>query len=135
MVTRWQTGSLFAVPWIKVIDASSGRETTDIGNPRIFTFCLVATVNQIACGGEMVSVRDGHAGSLLGEYGGTLGGPIQVVSWSPDGAFLAAGGPDNAVRIWEVKSGRREFVYDLHDVLGSRPRMVARSQVHCLRRG
>ena len=37
-----------------------------------------------------------------------------VVRFSPDGAKLAAGGADNAVRVYDIQSGKRELLIEQH---------------------
>ena len=36
----------------------------------------------------------------------TYGPQSQAVDWSPDGTYLATGGKDMRVSIWEIRSGR-----------------------------
>lgn len=42
----------------------------------------------------------------LGNYGGNWGGWAAPISFSPDGLRLAAGGGDNLVHVFEIKTGR-----------------------------
>jgi WD40 repeat protein len=43
-----------------------------------------------------------------------IGDVMLVVRFSPDGTRLAAGGADNAIRIYDVKSGKRELLIEQH---------------------
>jgi WD40 repeat protein len=41
-------------------------------------------------------------------------GDVWVVAWSPDGARLATGGPDETIRLWDPRTGRELLVLDGH---------------------
>jgi WD40 repeat protein len=43
-----------------------------------------------------------------------IGDVMLVVRFSPDGTRLAAGGADNAIRIYDLKSGKRELLIEQH---------------------
>lgn len=39
---------------------------------------------------------------------------VQAVAWSPDGKYLATGGRDKLVHVWDIASGNRIFTYSRH---------------------
>jgi WD40 repeat protein/serine/threonine protein kinase len=41
-------------------------------------------------------------------------GNVWVVAWSPDGARLATGGPDQTIRLWDPRTGRELLVLEGH---------------------
>ncbi len=54
----------------------------------------------------------GEAAQLMPQFGHN--GPIYGFDVSPDGAFLASGGSDNILRIWDIPSGRLLMTLEGH---------------------
>jgi WD40 repeat protein len=63
--------------------------------------------------GTMGEVRLSEVGSV-GKVLERIGDVMLVVRFSPDGTRLAAGGADNSIRIYDVKSGKRELLIEQH---------------------
>jgi hypothetical protein len=60
--------------------------------------------------GEVRLCEVGSPGKVLERIGDVM----LVVRFSPDGGRLAAGGADNAIRLYDVKSGKRELLIEQH---------------------
>ncbi len=55
-----------------------------------------------------VQVWDASTGKRLSTYWGHLeSSDIEVVAWSPNGKYLASGGTDNSVQVWEPTTGHQ----------------------------
>lgn len=66
--------------------------------------------------GTSGEVRLCDAGSTggVGKVLERIGDLMLAVRFSPDGSRIAAGGADNAIRIYDVKSGKRELLIEQH---------------------
>ncbi len=42
-------------------------------------------------------------------------GAVKAVQWSPDGKYIASGGMDGSVQVWDARAGRHLFSYNGHD--------------------
>jgi WD40 repeat protein len=63
---------------------------------------------------ETVQVWDASTGERILSYHGYFGS-VHVVTWSPDGRYLASlGGWDSTVQIWEASTGRHVLTYHGH---------------------
>jgi WD40 repeat protein len=40
---------------------------------------------------------------------------VKAVQWSPDGQYIASGGVDGSVQVWDARAGRHLFNYNGHD--------------------
>lgn len=102
--------------------AADGRLVSRIKGMAERTFGLAYSPD-----GKSLAVASGTPGSLgevrLIDTGNpTAGGKVLdriadvmlAVAFSPDGAKLAAGGADNAVRVYDVASGKRELLIEQH---------------------
>ena len=67
-------------------------------------------VPQLPLPNELRPFPTTHALSYFGHSG-----RVRCLAMSPDGQFMASGGEDKSVRVWEVDSGRCLRVYPLHD--------------------
>src|SRR4029077_4869779 len=73
----------------------------------------------VASGAELRTFNP--AGSGMSRYAGyAYGGMANVISYSPDGRYLASIVNNQSVRVWEVSSGK-----ELHDDAGHRGAVVA----------
>ena len=63
-----------------------------------------------ASSGAVVQALVGHTirGPRIG--GGNGYQPVNAVIWSPDGRFLATGGSDETIRVWDAATGQQQFV-------------------------
>jgi len=98
---------------VRIVDGTSGAKRTDMLGG-IYTFDWSPRSLQIATAGEKVRVWDALTGQMIRQFGTDTDGFARSISWSWDGAFLAVGGPDPVVRVWEARSARQVCVYDLH---------------------
>jgi WD40 repeat protein len=62
------------------------------------------TILKIVPGGTTLGIETVY-------YNSAEPGPIYTVSWSPDGIYLAFGGQDQTVQVWEALTGRHIFTY------------------------
>jgi len=51
-----------------------------------------------------------HRGSTLLSYSGHVDSVV-TLAWSPDGQWIASGGGDDTVQVWEAKTGKRRTTY------------------------
>jgi WD40 repeat protein len=72
---------------------------------------------EIAVAGEGIKIFDGRSGDQLRGWGTGEDPVIDVLSWSPDGRWLAFGGRDGVVHIRSARSGEETHVYDRHGAM------------------
>ena len=119
-------GSLAAACWpfedvVRIVDPSTGRVVRAIEGLRdgAFDSALSPRGDRIVVSFALISearVYDVRSGDLLFELRGH-DGPINAVSWSPDGRRIATAGDDMAVGVWEAETG--ELVTELLGHSGS----------------
>jgi WD40 repeat protein len=73
-------------------------------------------------GPDCVNIWDAASGKTIRTYQAhthaALPGPVNSLSWSPDGRYLASAAYDYTVRVWDVASGNLRFLYsDPHGFL------------------
>ena len=119
-------GSLVAACWsfddvVRIADPSSGRVVGTIEG--LHAFAVDAALSPrgdriVVSFGDIgeATVYDVRSGDLLFDLRGHEG-PINSVSWSPDGRRIATGGDDLAVRVWEADTG--ELVTEILGHTGS----------------
>lgn len=47
-------------------------------------------------------------------YSSQVTAPINTVAWSADGSYIASGGQDHTVRVWNAETGNEIYVYTGH---------------------
>ena len=60
-----------------------------------------------------VSIADAYQGVQIGKYEKHEDG-INAVVWSPDGKYIASGGKDKLVQVWEARTGKSLCTYTRH---------------------
>jgi WD40 repeat protein/DNA-binding SARP family transcriptional activator len=115
-------GSRLAALWpdgvVRVIDVATGDVTNELDGAGVLSIDLspdgerivkgyaffrepVATVVDVASDEELLTLRGDHL-------------DIGVVRWSPDGRWIATGGYEGAVGIWDGDTGEHRFTLSSH---------------------
>jgi serine/threonine protein kinase/WD40 repeat protein len=63
--------------------------------------------------GSLITVNDAETGREMGVWMGHTGN-VNMLAVSPDGRWLASGGEDRTIRIWEVATGRELARWEAH---------------------
>jgi WD40 repeat protein len=93
---------------LKLWDAGTGKLLHSLRPAtRVLGLAFAPEGNTLATAEESgtVNLRAGPDGKRLKRLTGH-DGPARAVSFSPDGAFLASGGDDWSVRLWQTKAGQ-----------------------------
>jgi eukaryotic-like serine/threonine-protein kinase len=63
-------------------------------------------------------VWDATTGAPLLAYAGQRNEVVRAVAWSPNGKYIASGGNDGSVQVWDARTGVRTVTYTVHQTPG-----------------
>jgi WD40 repeat protein len=103
-------GPVFERPYrVRLWDPATGKEVRRFGGYEIAIAALAFSPDgqSLAVAGDATVLYDVATGKRLRKFGGAA----RSLAFSPDGKLLAAGVARNAIRVWQVATGRvvREF--------------------------
>jgi WD40 repeat protein len=114
--------------WVRIYDVASWQNITTLDYPygvfalawsRVGNHLAVASVTQLGGAQSIVDKWNMGGRDTPTKEGRQIPAPnvnfsLDSLSWSPDGESLAAGYIDNAVRVWDTKSGQNTVTFIGH---------------------
>ena len=99
-------------------DANAGAVTPPVVDSDVYDFIVSPESDLIAVSGEQGEIRlyervDSAYKTIQTQTLYGIAGHVTEMQFSPDGAWLAARGSDESLRVWDVTSGQRQGTFTL----------------------